>query len=67
MSIHNSLNKRKSKNRSVRKKWERLLKLLEDGKDLSVFEFTKEKILRIKKIKKKEDDEVEMTEEVVNE
>ncbi len=68
MSVHKTLKPRKGQFKSVNKKWERLLRLIKEGKEvISVFGFAKEKILRRKKIKKKEDEEETTTEETINE
>ena len=56
MSMHKSL-RNKSKNfRSVRKKWERVEKLKKDDKLKGIFKLSKEKIIRMKKQKKKEEE-----------
>jgi len=67
MSIHNTFKKRKGVFKSVKGRLERYLKLIKDNKDInSVFGFPKEKILRFKKIKKKEDEVIETTEDTTN-
>ena len=70
MSIHKSLKSNKfSGKRSIRKRVERLQKLIDDGKttkeDLKIYGLPKEKVKRIKM--KKEKKEVKATEELLEE
>jgi len=67
MSIHKSYKKRKGIFRSVKNRLERYLKLVKDEKEkISIFSFPKEKILRLKKIKKKEEEVVLTAEETTS-
>ncbi len=59
MSIHKSLKPTKIKFRSVRKRWERLKELLEKGKKAQIYAQPKEKRIKLKEKKAKEEESTE--------